>query len=822
MRDAEASAVIVAELEALQRELTAGRMPDLDAAEARIEAVAAESGDPAVQRQAEAACGSIRMARSASWQDTGVMASLPQQLETWFATMPADDPRMRPVVDVLRALAEVTAAHARGEDVGPRVQEVRRAAEALPPGELRTMAEDALAAMSVLPGGSDGPVARPPGASPVGGMAALHDTAAAMALLQNGAETDLRLVEQAIATLRRAVATAGDVDRTFHLTGLALGLFRHFELTTSSDDLREARTLLEEARTLAGGPQHPCWQWTNEMLGEVRRLLGPDPRPSDPDPSDPRRTDAALEGLRGHLWQVLVQPGVREAAMVARGAAADAVAVARRCLAGDDVHGAIAALDAGRGLALYSATEFATTAERLDGAGAVDLARRWRAALAGQGDIDLPAALRREVMTVLAEDGSSARLLDPPAPDEIQHALRTVDADALVYLVPRDDTPVGAAVVVPADGVPSYLPLPGLVAREDADVERYLSALAARDTRDLSADDEDLDEDEAEDAELISSLDDLCDWAWRAAMGAVIEHCRSRRPASPVRRPMRLVLVPMGELARIPWQAARRPDGVRAVQLVALSSAASARMLCHGAALAPVPTSPTGLIVADPDTAGVARALPAARWEAHAVRQSFYRGARLVGRHPRGAVSASGRGTGAEVRRWLVDTDVDAGTMLHLACHGFVRAGGRNPSAHLLLADGDTVTAEELVELMARAPERDVGLVVLAACRTGLSINGYDEAYSLGSAFLAAGARSVLSTHWAVPDTSTSVLMFMFHRYLRVEGRPAWAALHAAQSWMLDPAREIPEDMPRALRDRVEDADPARVVGWAAFSHSGH
>lgn len=815
MHGADASARIVAELDDLQREVTAGRMPDLDAAEARIEAIASASGDPAVLRQAQAACGSIRMARSVSWNDTGVMASLPDELEAWFAGIPTDDPRMRPIVDMLRALAEVTAANARGEDLGPRLDEVRRAVEALPPGEARTMAEDMLASMSVLPGTSGGtrqPTAppRPVGASRSGGMAAMHDTAAALALLQGGKETDPERVELAIATLRRALVTTGDTDRPFHLTGLALGLFRHFELTTTVDDLREARTLLEEARELAGGAHHPHWQWTNEILGEVRRLLGDDARPSD----------VALEGLRGTMWQVLTQPDVHTAGVAARDAAADAVDVARRCLATGDVHGAISALDAGRGLVLYAATEFATTAERLDGAGAVELARRWRAALAGRGDIVLPVALRREVMTVLAEDGSAARLLDPPTVEEIQHALRTVDADALVYLVPHDDTPIGLAIVAPADGPPSYLPLPGLTARDDVDVERYLSALANRDSRDLSADDDDDVRDGAPDAELISSLDELCGWAWRAAMGPVLEHCLPRLPA-PARRPLRLVLVPMGELARIPWQAARRPDGVRAVQLLALSSAASARMLCHSAALAPVPTSPTGLIVADPDTAGAAPALPAARLEAYAVRQSFYRGARLVGRRPNRSVSPSGTGTGAQVRRWLADTDLDAGTMLHLACHGFVRAGGRNPSAHLLLAGGDTLTAEELVELMARARGRDVGLVVLAACRTGLSINGYDEAYSIGSAFLAAGARSVLSTHWAVPDESTSALMFMFHRYLRVEGRPAWAALHAAQLWMLDAARVIPDDMPSALRCRVEGADLSGVVGWAAFTHSG-
>ena len=80
----------------------------------------------------------------------------------------------------------------------------------------------------------------------------------------------------------------------------------------------------------------------------------------------------------------------------------------------------------------------------------------------------------------------------------------------------------------------------------------------------------------------------------------------------------------------------------------------------------------------------------------------------------------------------------------------------------------------------------------------------------------------MLSTQWSVPDDATSVLMFMFHHYLRAEGRPAWAALHAAQTWMLDPRAEVPATMPGPLRRRLGTAGGrAAVTAWAAFVHWG-
>ena len=131
--------------------------------------------------------------------------------------------------------------------------------------------------------------------------------------------------------------------------------------------------------------------------------------------------------------------------------------------------------------------------------------------------------------------------------------------------------------------------------------------------------------------------------------------------------------------------------------------------------------------------------------------------------------------------------------MLHLACHGFVETEPGPPTAYLVLAGRRAADRGGAERADGRAPGRAIGLVVLAACHTGVAMSGYDEAYSLGTAFLAAGVRSVLSTQWSVPDEATSVLMFMFHHYLMVDGLPAWEALRQAQLWMLDEQRLIPE-----------------------------
>jgi hypothetical protein len=364
-------------------------------------------------------------------------------------------------------------------------------------------------------------------------------------------------------------------------------------------------------------------------------------------------------------------------------------------------------------------------------------------------------------------------------------------------------------VIAPADGPPSYLSLPLLTIEDGTDIERYLSAVAARSAeyRELGV---------VEDR-FADRLGALCDWAWKVAMGPVLQ------PYLHADRVARLVLIPMGDLARVPWQAARGPDGVHVTQRVAISQAASARMLCDSAAAEPVRLTSAGLVLADPDTGGRASDLLSARFEAYAIHQSFYPAATYVGRRPDGTVSRSGPGSPDDVRKWLRAGGAQAGAMLHLASHGVIETAAGAASSRLMLAGDEDLTADELSGVLS-GNDHQVGVVVLAACHTGRSIHGYDEAYSLGTMFLAAGARSVLSTQWSVPDRATSLLMYMFHHFLMTERRPPWDALRRAQLWMLDTARKPPERMPRPLRRILADSGPdgpADVVAWAGFIHWG-
>ncbi|MFC7757560.1 CHAT domain-containing protein [Catellatospora bangladeshensis] len=171
--------------------------------------------------------------------------------------------------------------------------------------------------------------------------------------------------------------------------------------------------------------------------------------------------------------------------------------------------------------------------------------------------------------------------------------------------------------------------------------------------------------------------------------------------------------------------------------------------------------------------------------------------------------------------------DGTAGTVLHLACHGVTRAGEGvagavtgGESSYLVLAGGERLSAEELVGVLATQARRPVAVSVLAACNSGVSGRGHDEAFSVATALLAGGSRAVVSTLWSVPDAPTSALMFMFHHYLRREGCRPLDALHRAQLWMLAPDRQVPEEMPEELRAVARHAQ-AGVDGWAGFFHTG-
>ncbi|MGW5740679.1 CHAT domain-containing protein [Amycolatopsis sp. NPDC003861] len=658
--------------------------------------------------------------------------------------------------------------------------------------------------------------------------AAAHDRALTHlalggAYLRAGRETDLGRIDLAIGHYRQALELLPPEhpEQAFCRLSVALGLFRRSEVAANTDGLDEAEELLRGACDRLGGPQHPHWVMANELLGAVRERNG-------------HHYDVGETGLlaqRSYAWRALLESDAAGAKIAVRDAADGAISLARRCLNADNLVAALRALDTCRGLMLFAATELAKVPARLEAAGHAELARRWETEGAESG------GLRREVLSVLTQASDEAgSLLDPPSVDDIRTALANLEADALVYLVPAESPLPGLALIAPADGPLAWMALPELSVHDDEGVERYLIALAdrSRELVTLPAEPEDIPPARdlsavPEDDPLTGSFDALCDWAWRAAMGPLLDgYLGGRTPRADGAVP-RIVLIPMGDLARIPWQAARRRDGVHAVELAAISQAVSAQLLCENAARAPVALSAGGLVVGDPDTGHVALGLDAARLEAHTVRQEFYRGARYVGRRPNGTVSPSGRGTADELRRWLTDCGPGAGAMLHLACHGSFAAGLDDAKAFLLLAAADPaepgcgeLSAEEILELLVAVPERQVGLVVLAACHTGRSVHGYDEAYSLGTAFLTGGVRSVLSTQWSIPDAQTPSMMYLFHHYCRREGLPPWQALRQAQMWMLDPARVPPAGMPAELVAAVPCGAPAPVAAWAGFIHFGH
>ncbi|MEU9514827.1 CHAT domain-containing protein [Micromonospora sp. NPDC048169] len=593
--------------------------------------------------------------------------------------------------------------------------------------------------------------------------------------------------------LRRAsdLAPADYPHRALMDTMLGRFLCVRYELGAGREALDEALRRLGRARRATGDVAHPVWAFAEMASAHAYRLAG-------------RRAEgreAGKRALRGYAWSVLLQAGTADAAAAARDVVDDATEVARWCLADGDAGGAVGALDAGRCLMLYAATVTMGIPARLHALGHDELARRWQT---GSDDPDV----RRDVLTALTgarlSDVPVPDVLDPPSLDQIRTALRAMRHDALVYLVPGRLGVPGAAVVLPNGSEPFALSLPSLVQSDDDPVRRYSRLLAARDAGEVGGGDGD-----AETADPVTrwrdSLDRLAGWAWRVAIGPLLAETGrwglSRAP--------RLLLVPMGRLAAVPWHAARDHDGWYAVQQAEFSYAPSARLLCENADRTPIPQDGSGLVVGDPT-----HDLPDARTEALAVRAAFYPDAELLvdDADDSGASSAA---TPEAVLAWLRRAG-RARPMLHLACHGAVGRGA--DGSYLLLAGRARLTARDILE---GRKDGAIGVVALAACTTSVPSGAFDEAFSLSTAFLAAGARTVFGSLWQVPSDATSLLMFMAHHYLRAEGRRPADALNRAQRWMVDRERAVPADMPAALARRVADLDGDDLATWAGFLHLG-
>lgn len=423
-----------------------------------------------------------------------------------------------------------------------------------------------------------------------------------------------------------------------------------------------------------------------------------------------------------------------------------------------------------------------------------------------------PSDLRYRVLAALRGTAAETRLLHAPPIAELAASLRACGSDALVYLFPATELAPGRALLVragpDADARLDQIELPELRTGADSPLARY----AVADRRGEQAE-----------RSWQAALDALCDWAWPAAMGPLLDHVagwgRKRVP--------RLTLVPCATLGLVPWHAARgsgAAGGPRryACQEAVLSYVATGRQLVDVARRERLPLDASPVLVANPTGD-----LVWATFEVEAIRAAYYPHATTYGRP---ASQFGSRGLPAEVLRWLPGSLEAGASLLHLACHAFT---GKTPAwSSLTLAAPKRVDHAEqrrseplpvtriLQQALNRPPAAAGGLVVLSACVSDLTDRDHDEALTLATAILAAGVASVVGSRWVVDDAGTPILMFMLHHFLRQGVGPA-DALRAAQVWMLDPGREMPGEMPESLADEVDRTDLTAVGSWAAFTHQG-
>ena len=177
----------------------------------------------------------------------------------------------------------------------------------------------------------------------------------------------------------------------------------------------------------------------------------------------------------------------------------------------------------------------------------------------------------------------------------------------------------------------------------------------------------------------------------------------------------------------------------------------------------------TFLGLGDPQRGDPVRELPAAEPELRSVIDLFKNSVVVVGE-------------GKEATSALLREHAAEATHIHLACHG--QGGLTNiEDAEISLADA-CMAAQDLAALpLSRAP-----LVVLSACQTAVPEfqDLPDEALSVGTAFLAAGASCVIASLWSVDDLATAMLMVRMYEELVLGDQSAPEALRRAQIWLRD------------------------------------
>jgi hypothetical protein len=592
---------------------------------------------------------------------------------------------------------------------------------------------------------------------------------------------------------------------------------RH-ELAGQPPDLDDGIALLEQATRQAGELDAG-----DADHGPAQSLSAAYWARGDPSRHDRERAiDTGLLALRQRAAAVLLQGGASQGLRVASWYGfGHIVQLVTWCLAEGRTEQAVAALELSRALVLHAATVAPDIPALLTQAGEQALASEWRTAagrraqagenalfpsLAGAADatgspgpFELPSALRRQVLGALRATPVGVQLLAAPALPDLAGALRRADADAFAYLIPPAAGHDGRVLLLSASGGLTEIPLPGLAETGPLDTYEaaYREAAASGWNTPFA---------------WHRALDALCDWAWTAATGPLIGHA-GQWPSS---RPPRLVIIPVDRLSLVPWHAARTtgPDGQPhyAVQDAVFSYAASATQLAQAAARTARPPAEAPVLVANPTDD-----LPLAESEVAELLCRYYPGAAYLGQ-PTGL--ATGRATPDEVLSRLPGGSRPLASLLHCGCHA--HAASPLTESRLVLSEGQPL---KIADILAQAQRRDPVspgfLAVLSACMTDSEGTDHDEALTLASALLAAGASGVVGARWPVSDHATAPLMLMFHHFLN-NGHPHPAdALREAQLRMLTGSPLI-SHLPEPLASAVMPSRRLRrPYYWAAFTYQG-
>ena len=229
-----------------------------------------------------------------------------------------------------------------------------------------------------------------------------------------------------------------------------------------------------------------------------------------------------------------------------------------------------------------------------------------------------------------------------------------------------------------------------------------------------------------------------------------------------------LVIVPHGGLHQLPFQALETDRGFLAHQAIiayAPGLGVLGRLLARGAGKARDRQRQPALLLGIEE---FGNGRPRLRWALREVDQV----AAIYGEQS--TCLRNGEATATALRSLSQQGWLRSCGTLHVASHAALDAASGALSS-ISLRDEDLTLVE--VGRLRLGPS----VVVLSACQSGLGeINAGDEIVSPITAFLGAGAQTVVASLWHVDDESTTELMASFHQHLRAGAAPA-AALAEAQ-----------------------------------------